>query len=82
MVTKFNEGERRMRQETVKEFSDSKNGILSLPASSQLRNKVPEITIFFWIIKVLCTTVGETASDFLNVNLGFGLTGTAIAVNF
>ena len=68
-----------MRQETVKEFSDTKNGILNLPASSQLRNKVPEITIFFWIIKVLCTTVGETASDFLNVNLGFGLTGTAIA---
>ncbi len=68
-----------MRQETAKEFSESKNEILNLPASSQMRNKVPEITIFFWIIKILCTTVGETASDFLNVNLGFGLTGTAIA---
>lgn len=45
-----------------------------------LWNKVPEITIFFWIIKVLCTTVGETASDFLNVNMGFGLIGTAIAM--
>jgi len=43
-----------------------------------LLNKVPEITIFFWIIKVLCTTVGETAADFLNMNLGFGLTGTSI----
>lgn len=32
--------------------------------------KVPEITLFFWIIKILCTTVGETFSDFLNVNLG------------
>lgn len=41
-------------------------------------NKVPEVTIFFWIIKVLCTTVGETASDFLNVNLNFGLVGTSI----
>ena len=41
-------------------------------------NKVPEVTIYFWIIKVLCTTVGETASDFLNVNLNFGLTGTSI----
>ena len=41
-------------------------------------SKVPEVTIFFWIIKVLCTTVGETASDFLNMNLGFGLTGTSI----
>jgi uncharacterized membrane-anchored protein len=46
----------------------------------QLLNKVPEITLFFWIIKILCTTVGETAADFLNVNLGFGLTGTSWAV--
>ncbi len=43
-----------------------------------LLNKVPEITVFFWIIKVLCTTVGETAADFLNINLNFGLTGTSI----
>jgi uncharacterized membrane-anchored protein len=42
----------------------------------QLLNKVPQVTIFFWIIKVLCTTVGETAADYLNVNLGFGLNGT------
>ncbi len=46
----------------------------------QIRNKVPEVTIFFWIIKVLCTTVGETASDFLNVSLNFGLTGTSIVM--
>src|SRR5207244_2290103 len=46
--------------------------------SSTLLNKVPEVTVFFWIIKVLCTTVGETASDFLNVNLGFGLKGTSV----
>lgn len=39
-------------------------------------NKVPEVTIFFWLIKVLSTTVGETAADFLNVDLNFGLTGT------
>ena len=44
-----------------------------------LLSKVPQVTVFFWVIKVLCTTVGETASDFLNVNLGLGLTGTAIA---
>ena len=35
-------------------------------------NKVPEITMYFWIIKVLCTTVGETFADYLNVDLGFG----------
>jgi uncharacterized membrane-anchored protein len=39
-------------------------------------NKVPEITLYFWVIKVLCTTVGETAADFLNDNLGLGLTNT------
>ena len=43
----------------------------------KMLNKVPEITLYFWIIKVLCTTVGETAADFLNTNLGLGLSGTS-----
>jgi uncharacterized membrane-anchored protein len=42
----------------------------------EMLNKVPEVTFFFWIIKIMCTTVGETAADYLNVNLGFGLTNT------
>lgn len=42
----------------------------------QMLNKVPEVTFFFWVIKIMCTTVGETAADYLNVNLGFGLTNT------
>jgi uncharacterized membrane-anchored protein len=41
-------------------------------------NKVPEVTLYFWLIKVMCTTVGETAADFLNVNLNLGLTGVSI----
>ncbi|PLS04308.1 hypothetical protein CVD27_12375 [Neobacillus cucumis] len=48
------------------------------PVVKQLISKVPEVTIFFWIIKILCTTVGETFADFLNFNLGFGLTNTTI----
>jgi len=40
--------------------------------------KVPEVTAFFWIIKVLATTVGETFADYLNVTLGFGLNGTSL----
>jgi uncharacterized membrane-anchored protein len=40
-------------------------------------NKVPEITAYFWVIKVLCTTVGETFADNLNENLGLGLTNTS-----
>jgi uncharacterized membrane-anchored protein len=39
-------------------------------------NKVPEVTLYFWVIKIMCTTVGETAADYLNANLGFGLTNT------
>jgi uncharacterized membrane-anchored protein len=41
-------------------------------------NKVPEVTIFFWVIKIMATTVGETAADFLNDNLGLGLTNTTL----
>jgi uncharacterized membrane-anchored protein len=44
-----------------------------------MMNKVPEVTFFFWIIKIMCTTVGETAADYLNVNLGWGLTNTTYA---
>ncbi len=40
-------------------------------------NKVPEVTLFFWIIKVLATTVGETVADFLSETLNLGLTGTS-----
>src|SRR2546425_12903433 len=42
----------------------------------QMLNKVPEVTLYFWVIKIMCTTVGETAADYLNENLGFGLTNT------
>lgn len=42
-------------------------------------NKVPEITLAFWIIKILCTTVGATAADDLNETLGLGL-GTTTSV--
>jgi uncharacterized membrane-anchored protein len=45
-------------------------------------NKVPEVTLYFWIIKVLCTTVGETFADFLSGNVGLGETGTAIVMSF
>ncbi len=44
----------------------------------QMLSKVPEITIYFWVIKVLCTTVGETAADYLSVSLNFGLALTSI----
>jgi uncharacterized membrane-anchored protein len=43
----------------------------------RMLNKVPEITLYFWVIKILCTTVGETFADNLNENLGLGLTNTS-----
>src|SRR3954453_2492067 len=46
----------------------------------QRLNKVPEGTLYFWIIKILCTTVGETFADFLNDKLGLGLTGTSVVM--
>lgn len=44
----------------------------------QMLNKVPEVTVFFWVIKVCATTVGETAADFLNETMKLGLTTTSI----
>lgn len=48
--------------------------------ATQMLNKIPEITIYFWIIKIMATTVGETAADFLNSDLHFGLTGTSVVM--
>lgn len=53
----------------------------TLPAGTarrQLLNKVPEVTVFFWVIKILCTTVGESFADYVNETLGFGLTNTTV----
>ena len=41
-------------------------------------NKVPEVTVYFWVIKILCTTVGESFADYINETLGFGLTNTTL----
>lgn len=49
--------------------------------SRQMLSKVPEVTIFFWIIKIMATTVGETAADFLTFNLNFGLTLTTVIMS-
>jgi len=40
-------------------------------------NKIPEITLYFWVIKILSTTVGETGADFLSGTLGLGLSTTS-----
>jgi uncharacterized membrane-anchored protein len=47
----------------------------------KMLNKVPEVTIFFWIIKIMATTVGETAADLLNEKLNLGLTITTVVMS-
>ncbi|MES2361203.1 MAG: hypothetical protein V4646_05330 [Pseudomonadota bacterium] len=43
-------------------------------------NKVPEVTLSFWIIKIMSTTVGETGADFLAVNAGWGQGATCMVM--
>ena len=58
---------------------------MAIDESSKLRrtgrhllNKVPEVTVWFWIIKILCTTVGESFADWINMTLGVGLVMTSL----
>ncbi len=55
-----------MRIMTAKHALDDR---LLIPVR-QMANKVPEVTVYFWIIKVLTTGMGETASDLLARLLG------------
>ncbi|ORV51616.1 hypothetical protein AWC05_25850 [Mycobacterium florentinum] len=41
-------------------------------------SKVPEVTVWFWIIKILCTTVGESFADWISTTVGLGLNVTAL----
>ena len=44
------------------------NNTTIAPAGSgrrEMLSKVPEITLWFWIIKILCTTVGESFADWI-----------------
>ena len=43
-------------------------------------NKVPEVTLSFWVIKIMSTTVGETGADYLAVDAGFGAGPTSIGM--
>lgn len=50
----------------------------------QMLNKVPEVTLAFWAVKIMSTTVGETCADYLAVNVGWGsaITGSVMAALF
>ncbi|GAB4550129.1 MAG: membrane protein [Pleurocapsa sp.] len=44
---------------------------------NKMLNRVPEVTLYFWIIKIMATTVGETGADFLAFTMNFGLASTS-----
>jgi uncharacterized membrane-anchored protein len=50
------------------------------PGNEQMLNKVPQLTIYFWIIKIMATTVGETVADMLSVKLKLGLIFSSLVV--
>ena len=39
---------------------------------------MPNVTVDFWLIKLMAVTMGETAADYLAVNMGLGLTATSL----
>lgn len=47
----------------------------------EVHNRVPAVTFDFWLIKLLAVTMGETAADYLAVNLGLGLTATSVIMS-
>jgi uncharacterized membrane-anchored protein len=44
-------------------------------------NRVPKVTVDFWLIKLMAVTMGETAADYIAVNLGLGLTATSLIMS-
>jgi len=50
-------------------------------AQSEPLNRVPGVTVDFWLIKLMAVTMGETAADYLAINLGLGLTVTSIIMS-
>src|ERR1700710_1693644 len=50
-------------------------------AHKRTLSKVPEVTLGFWIIKILATTLGETGGDTVTMTLNWGyLSGTALVL--
>ncbi len=53
-----------------------------VPAHARESSKVPEITVYFWIIKILTTGMGETTSDYLIHRVGLTNTAGLVVVVF
>lgn len=51
-----------------------------LRPTHEMLNKVPEVTLIFWFIKIMSTTVGETGADYLAVHVGLGVAATDLVM--
>jgi uncharacterized membrane-anchored protein len=51
------------------------------PTLRQILNKVPEVTLYFWLIKCLCTTIGETLSDNVTTTWAGGVNASVHALD-
>jgi uncharacterized membrane-anchored protein len=64
----------------LRRASSSRNAPLEATRETdfgKLINRVPEVTLVFWILKILATTVGETAADVLSTTFGLGTVNTS-----
>ena len=52
--------------------------VIAAETSAFTYNRVPKVTVDFWLIKLMAVTVGETAADYLSVHLGLGLSATSL----
>ncbi len=50
---------------------------IAIERAQVAQNRVPAVTVEFWLVKLMAVTVGETAADYLNVHLGLGLPATS-----
>ncbi len=55
--------------------------LMTEAARADQPNRVPDVTVDFWLIKLMAVTVGETAADFLALNLGLGLQNTTLLMS-
>ena len=51
-----------LRYQPASQWSFAMNDLAKIRTADML-NKVPEVTLAFWVIKILSTTVGETGAD-------------------
>jgi len=58
-------------------LNSSKNDAMNTKANAF--SKVPEVTVLFWVMKIMATTVGETGGDMVSMSMNLGyLVSTAI----